>query len=148
MPLVKDKAIGVIVYHEFPRSTKFLIVKHKKGHWSFCKGHREKGETPLQTAKRELHEEAGLNKIEFYSRKVELREKYNFPGKNKDKIRKVVDYFIAKSNTKKIKIDNREITDYKWSTLKAADRLLTFKQSKKIIKKASLLIKKKKIKSR
>ena len=40
----KDKAIGVIVYFEFPRSTKYLIVKHKKGHWSFAKGHKEKDE--------------------------------------------------------------------------------------------------------
>lgn len=143
MAVVKDKAIGVIVYCEFPRSVKFLICKHKKGHWSFAKGHKEKGETPIETAKRELFEEAGIKKVEFYSRKIELKEKYLFTDRNKIKIKKTVDYFIAKAESKKIKIDNREIIDYRWALLKPAQKLLTFRQSKRIIKKASLLVKKK-----
>ena len=61
----KDKAIGVIVYFEFPRSTKYLIVKHKKGHWSFAKGHKEKDESSIQTARRELFEEAGIKEVEL-----------------------------------------------------------------------------------
>lgn len=60
-----------------------VIVARHKGKWVFCKhkerntyecpgGHREKGETILETAKRELWEETGaskfnLNKICVYS---------------------------------------------------------------------------------
>ncbi|MBK6536405.1 MAG: NUDIX domain-containing protein [Ignavibacteria bacterium] len=70
----KDKAIGVIVYFEFPRSTKYLIVKHKKGHWSFAKGHKEKDESSIQTARRELYEEAGIKEVEFLAKKILARE--------------------------------------------------------------------------
>ena len=72
MAVIKDKSIGVVVYCKFPRSVKFLILKHKKGHWSFAKGHKEKDETALETAKRELHEEAGIDDVEFISKKVLL----------------------------------------------------------------------------
>lgn len=143
----KDKAIGVIVYFEFPRSTKYLIVKHKKGHWSFAKGHKEKDESSIQTARRELFEEAGIKEVEFLAKKILAREKYFFNDKNKSKVRKVVSYFIAKSGTSKIRIDNKEIINYKWCTLNAADRILTYKQSRKIIKKVDVLIRNKKSKN-
>ena len=74
----KDKAIGVIVYFEFPRSTKYLIVKHKKGHWSFAKGHKEKDESSIQTARRELFEEAGIKEVEFLAKKKFLQGKNIF----------------------------------------------------------------------
>lgn len=143
----KDKAIGVIVYFEFPRSTKYLIVKHKKGHWSFAKGHKEKDESSIQTARRELFEEAGIKEVEFLAKKILAREKYFFRDGNKSKVKKVVSYFIAKSGTSKIRIDNKEIINYKWCTLNAADRILTYKQSRKIIKKVDKLIKNKKSKN-
>ncbi len=142
----KDKAIGVIVYFEFPRSTKYLIVKHKKGHWSFAKGHKEKDETSIQTARRELFEEAGIKEVEFLAKKILAREKYFFRDRNKSKVKKVVSYFIAKSGTSKIRIDNKEIINYKWCTLNAAERILTYKQSRKIIKKVDKLIRNKKSK--
>ena len=65
MPITKDKSVGIILYCKFPRSLKFLILKHKKGHWSFAKGHRDKGESTLDTTKRELFEEAGIKNVDF-----------------------------------------------------------------------------------
>jgi 8-oxo-dGTP pyrophosphatase MutT (NUDIX family) len=38
---------------------KILILQKPNGKWSFPGGHREKGETPIQTAKRECIEEIG-----------------------------------------------------------------------------------------
>lgn len=143
MPALKDKSIGVILYYRFPRSVKYLILKHKKGHWAFAKGHRDKGESALETAKRELHEEAGINDSAFLSKKILLTEKYTFVNKSKKKVLKEVDYFISESKNKKVKIDNREIVNFKWCTLEGSEKVLTYKQSKKILKKASILINKK-----
>lgn len=39
----------------------FLLLKHPQGHWDFPKGHVEPGESPRETACRELHEETGLD---------------------------------------------------------------------------------------
>lgn len=143
MAVIKDKSVGVILYCNFPRSLKFLILKHKKGHWSFAKGHKDKGETAFETAKRELHEEAGIDDVEFISKRILLNEEYTFVNKSKDIVKKEVRYFIARSKSKKVKIDNREITGYKWCTLNAAEKVITFRQSRKTIKKANKLISKK-----
>lgn len=143
MAVIKDKSVGVILYCNFPRSLKFLILKHKKGHWSFAKGHKDKGETAFETAKRELHEEAGIDDVEFISKRILLYEEYTFVNKSKDIVKKEVRYFIARSKSKKVKIDNREITGYKWCTLNAAEKVITFRQSRKTLKKANKLISKK-----
>ena len=140
MAFIKDKSVGVILYCKFPRSLKFLILKHKKGHWSFAKGHKDKGETAFETANRELHEEAGIDDVEFVSKRILLIEEYIFTNKNKGKVRKEVSYFIARSKTKKVRIDKREITGYKWCTINAADKVITFRQSRKTLKKANKLI--------
>ncbi|MEO8209119.1 MAG: NUDIX domain-containing protein [bacterium] len=140
MPQIKDKSIGIILYCKFPRSLKFLILKHKKGHWSFAKGHMDKGETAFETAKRELHEEAGIDDIEFLSKKILIQENYIFLNRNKVKVLKSVDYYIAKSRTKKVKIDMKEIINYRWCTLAAAEKVITFKESRKTLKKASSII--------
>lgn len=142
MAVIKDKSVGVILYCNFPRSLKFLILKHKKGHWSFAKGHKNKGETAFETAKRELHEEAGINDVEFISKRILLNEEYTFVNKSKDIVKKEVRYFIAKTKSKKVKIDNREITGYKWCTLIAAEKVITFRQSRKTLRKAKKLISK------
>ena len=143
MAVIKDKSVGVVLYCNFPRSLKFLILKHKKGHWSFAKGHKDKGETAFETAKRELHEEAGIDDVEFISKRILLNEEYTFVNKSKDIVKKEVRYFIARSKSKKVKIDNREITGYKWCTLNAAEKVITFRQSRKTLKKANKLISKK-----
>jgi len=140
LAVIKDKSVGVILYCKFPRSLKFLILKHKKGHWSFAKGHKDKGETAFETANRELHEEAGIDDVEYVSKRILLIEEYTFTNRNKDKVRKEVSYFIARSKTKKVRIDKREITGYKWCTLNAADKVITFRQSRKTLKKANKLI--------
>ncbi len=142
MAELKDKSVGVVLFYKFPRSIKFLILKHKKGHWSFAKGHKNKGETEIRTAKRELLEEAGIDNVEFISKKVLLKENYIYISKNKDKIRKSVDYFIALSKSKKVKIDKKEIINYKWCTYKGAEKIITYKQSRKVLKKAVRLISK------
>ncbi|MEO8664202.1 MAG: NUDIX domain-containing protein [Ignavibacteria bacterium] len=140
MAEIKDKSIGVILFYKFPRSLKYLVLKHKKGHWSFAKGHQDKGETSIETAKRELHEEAGIDDIEFVTKRILVKESYIFINKNKVKVRKSVEYFIAGSKTRRVKIDKREIINHRWCTVKAAERIITFRESRKLLKNANSIV--------
>jgi len=148
LPITKDKSVGIILYCKFPRSLKYLILKHKKGHWSFAKGHRDKGETTLDAAKRELFEEAGIKNVDFISKKILLKEKYTFILKNKNKVIKEVSYFIAGTKSKKVKIDRKEIINSKWCTLNSAQKVITYEQSKKTLKKANKIVINKNLKSK
>lgn len=140
MPITKDKSVGIILCCKFPRSLKYLILKHKKGHWSFAKGHRDKGESLIDAAKRELFEEAGIKNIDFFSRKILLKEKYTINLKNKNKVLKEVSYFIANTKSGKVKIDKNEITNYKWCTINSAQKVITYDESKKTLKKANKIL--------
>ena len=52
---------GVIFHPNHPE--KVALVQGKKLHWSLPKGHVEKGETDLEAAQREIHEETGLTDL-------------------------------------------------------------------------------------
>jgi 8-oxo-dGTP pyrophosphatase MutT (NUDIX family) len=135
-----DQSMGVIVFFKFPLSIKYLIIKHKKGHWSFPKGHAEKGETKLETALRELEEETGITKIQLIKKIVLLKEAYKFTNGKGVKILKKVNYFIAETKTKKVKVDYKEVTNFRWCTYKAGLERITFNESKSTLKKADKIV--------
>ena len=135
-----DQSMGVIVFFQFPRSVKYLLIKHRKGHWSFPKGHADKGETKLETALRELKEETGVTKIQLLKKPVLLKEAYKFTGSKGVKILKKVNYFIAEAKSKKVKIDFMEVVNYKWCTYNAGLDKITFGGSKSILKKADKIV--------
>ncbi len=58
--MVTKSAGGIVV-----NSGKVIVVLQYGKVWTFPKGHVKEGETKLQTAKREIFEEAGLTKIEY-----------------------------------------------------------------------------------
>jgi len=135
----RHHSVGIILYYNFPRSRKYLLVKQHQGHWGFPKGHIESGEKFMDTAIRELKEETGIRKITFLRKKVLFRDKYSFNNTN-SKIIKIVDYFIAESLVTKVKIDNNEIINFKWATYDKAFDKITFKESKKILKQVNKYI--------
>ena len=131
----------MIVFRKFPRSIKYLIIKHSKGHWSFPKGHPKKNEIKIKTALRELREETGVKKVRLIGKKILIKEQYNFIGKNGIKNLKKVDYFIGETETKKILIDNKEIVNFKWSTFNKALNIITFGGSKASLRIANRFVK-------
>ena len=135
-----DQSMGVIVFFRFPRSVKFLLIKHKKGHWSFPKGHADKGETKMEAALRELKEETKVTKIQLLKKRILLRESYKFTNGKGVKILKKVNYFIAEAKNKKVKIDLNEVVNFKWCTFREGLKKITFNESKSVLKKADRII--------
>lgn len=140
MEIKKDRSIGVIVFFVENNVPLFLIIKHRQGHWSFPKGHKETGETDLLTAKRELKEETGIKAAKFYTERIELSEKYFFNSGNSHRVEKSVDYYVAEVFSKEVNIDNMEILKYEWCDLKSGMELVTFPESQNILNKANEII--------
>jgi bis(5'-nucleosidyl)-tetraphosphatase len=109
-----------------------LIICHQSGFWAFPKGHAEPGETPQETALREMHEETGLNLVQFVAMEP-LTESYFFVWEG-EKIHKTVIYYAAEVKCK-IKIQEEELTDAKWVDLVKAESFMTYPEAKKICQK-------------
>jgi len=139
MKTVTQRSIGIITFAVFPRSIKYLLIKQHQGHWGFPKGHTEKGEKYIETAIRELWEETGIKKIEFLEKKILYKEKYliNYPN---EKINKLVYFYVAKSLETNVKIDKKELINFKWCPYEKALEKITYTNNKNILKKANKYI--------
>jgi len=58
--MLKKLQAGAVPFRVLDARTEFLLVTSRKGNWIFPKGVVEPGETPEDTALKEVEEEAGL----------------------------------------------------------------------------------------
>ncbi len=135
MPM--EKSAGAIIFRKEEGKTYYLLLHYESGHWGFPKGHIEKGEKPIDTAKREVKEETGLEDIKIIDGFKE-RIKYFFKDKGQN-VMKIVTFFLAETETKKIKI-SFEHSGYQWLPYQKALEKLTFQNAKEILKKAHDLL--------
>lgn len=63
--VIRETTAGGIVWrrHEKTNNIEILLLQDMKDRWTIPKGHVEPGETPRQTAEREIQEETGLKKV-------------------------------------------------------------------------------------
>lgn len=92
--LKKVKSFGVVPLKKENTRWKIFIIQHKAGHWGFPKGHSQSGETPKETAERELKEETGLV-VESYLPLDPLVFDYDCISHGKE-VNKTVTFFPAK----------------------------------------------------
>ena len=130
----QDQSFGIIPVYKQGKETLVFLLRHLSGYWGFPKGHPNPGETPLQTATRELFEETGLHVKEVLSEKM-LGEKYSFRVEGKT-IHKTVQYFIASVFSQEVVIDRKEAREGRWVDINAAPMYLTFKEAQRICREA------------
>lgn len=57
-----ERSCGAVVCRRINGEIRLLLIKNSRSaHWGFPKGHMERGETPEQTARREVLEETGIH---------------------------------------------------------------------------------------
>ena len=135
--MIEERSAGVILFNK-TEGIQFLILKYPSGHWDFVKGNIEEGEKEKETVKRELFEETGINSLQIhqgFNEKVE----YNYYKKNR-KVHKIVSYYLAETDQKEIKLSDEHL-DSKWSDYEDLMKLITFENSREILKKGNELIK-------
>lgn len=130
MRRVEEASFGIIPLIQEKGEWKVLLILHQKGHhWAFPKGHGVKGESALETAKRELEEETGL-RVHRLLQETPLTERYQFHRKG-EMVYKTVSYFPAVVEGE-IVLQEEEIKEYKWVPLKEAVRHLTFREARQM----------------
>ena len=134
--MLHEKSCGAIVYRRFHGNIEILLIKHiNSGHWSFPKGHVEGDETELETARREIKEETGLDVILDQT----FRETVSYSPKRDTQ--KVVVYFLALARNYDFVPQEEEIAEIRWVDIIRATHMPTYENDKTIVNKARAAIK-------
>lgn len=126
MELKKEKSCGCIII----KNNKVLLIYEKTSkYWGFPKGHMEGEENELETAKREVKEEVGLD--------VEINQdkRYELHYITDNKIDKTTVLYIATPKNKKITMQESEVEKVEWCNFEKALDMLTFDNLKDVFKK-------------
>ncbi|MDP3778787.1 MAG: NUDIX domain-containing protein [bacterium] len=137
-----ERSAGAVIFRESSEGREYLLLHHQAienkrvvkavaGHWSFPKGHVEKGETTEETVRREVKEETGITKLEFVPEfKETIRYFVNYNG---EKRMKFVAFFLCRTVEKKVTV-SFEHQGFAWLPYEEAYETVTYPSDKKVLK--------------
>jgi 8-oxo-dGTP pyrophosphatase MutT (NUDIX family) len=137
---------AIVFYRSAEGQIEYLLLNHGESlersgaeYWNFPKGTMEKGESEIETAKREIQEETGLIDLVFLP-KFKKATRYFFRGMEPEALRnlifKTVILYLAQTESKNIKISDEHL-NYEWLPFEQAlERIKLFKSSWKVLVKA------------
>ena len=112
----------------------FLLLQYPQGHWSFPKGHVEKGDADHHsTASRELTEETGITDITIDAEWTQKTE-YTFFRKGRETPKEVF-WYLAETDELEVNL-SKEHNNYLWLQFKEAEEQITFEQEKELLRSA------------
>lgn len=140
----REKSAGAVIFRKENNEIYYLLLHYEAGHWDFPKGHVEEGESEVETVKREVKEETGIEDIKIIKGfkewiKYFFRSTYGLKKEKRKKaslVFKIVTFYLAETKTKEVKISFEHI-GYKWLPYEQSLEQLTFKKAKEILKKAN-----------
>ena len=112
----------------------FLLLQYPQGHWSFPKGHVEKGDADHHsTASRELTEETGITDITIDAEWTQKTE-YTFYRKGRETPKEVF-WYLAETDELEVNL-SQEHNNYLWLQFEEAEEQITFEQEKELLRSA------------
>jgi bis(5'-nucleosidyl)-tetraphosphatase len=139
--LIQERSAGAVVFSldSTVGEIEYLLLNYAAGHWDFPKGNIENGEDEMQTARREIQEETGIDDVEFFKY---FRNKIQYYYRRDQRlIQKEVVFFVARTSIKEVKLSH-EHNGYSWGRFEKALALLTYKNAKKVLIDAKLFLEK------
>ena len=130
---IEDFSCGVIPYRVVDGVRQFLLVQHKAGHWAFPKGHPEQGESQVETARRELAEETGIDRVEL-DEGHPFEERYLFTKRSGKRVDKRVVYYLGLADpSQSVRVQEAEVSDYAWGDAEATRERMTFEEGRALV---------------
>lgn len=128
-----DFSCGVIPYRIVDGKREFLLIQHQAGHWAFPKGHPEEGEAELETARRELAEETGIEGVEI-DEGHPFEELYTFTKRSGKQVSKRVIYFLGKvAADQAVRLQEEEVSDHAWGSVKKTRMRMSFDEGRALL---------------
>lgn len=131
-----EKSCGFVVYKEVQETNYYLIIRASNGEYGFPKGHMENNETEHETAIRELKEETNVE-VQIIDG---FRHQIEYPLPNKENVKKQSVYFLGKCIMNDIVCQETEVSEAMFVPFAKAMELLTFEDTKMILKEADAVI--------
>jgi len=131
-----ETSAGAILYQN-AKEPMYLLLHYGAGHWDFPKGHIEEGETEIDTVKREVKEETSIDNISII-KGFRKKMSYKFQS-NGDLVSKVVWFYLARTNSRQVKL-SFEHQGYEWLSYDQALERLTFRNAKQLLVKANVYL--------
>lgn len=133
--MAPEQSVGAVIkYQSLDReratNSEFLLLRNRRGFWGFPQGHKERGETELQTLVREVTEETGIRYLDIQSYIGKIS--YTFFRGDGMRSEKEVIFYFATTDTKNVRI-SEEHEGYKWVSYFDALLILGHRQLKSIL---------------
>jgi 8-oxo-dGTP pyrophosphatase MutT (NUDIX family) len=129
-PAVAELAAGAVVVE--PKDHRYLILHEvAEDRWCFPKGHVDPGETLLETARREVTEECGLDDLDIREELGEVAYRFYQPLRDRNVFKTCV-YFLAFTVQTKTTLEST-FDEARWALARDAGRLLKFDTDRRML---------------
>lgn len=129
-PRPQHQSYGIIPIKKVAGEWQVLLIHREKGFWEFPKGHPEEGESPLETACRELKEETGLRLVNLLEQQS-YQMHYSFLYQ-REAVDKTVFYYLGEVEGE-ITLQNQEVVDSCWVPWKKVRDFITYDNLKELV---------------
>jgi 8-oxo-dGTP pyrophosphatase MutT (NUDIX family) len=127
--VIYEFSFGIVPLRGVEAGLEVLLIHHRQGHWTLPKGHSDAGETPWETAERELTEETGLS-VDEYLPLAPVQETYRLEDKQK-----VATYFLARVSGE-LALLLSEVQGANWYRPEVALQKLTYAETRTSLQRA------------
>lgn len=131
---MKVTCYGIIPCRKKGETWEVFLIHQKKGHWGFPKGHPDAGESPTESAQRELAEETGLRVVQWIITEP-FKEYYNFAEEGIS-YEKTVQYYLALVEGTPT-LQQAEVAGGGWHSFPMAYNRITFKNTRHLLEKVA-----------
>ena len=131
--MITEKSCGAVVFTRDNEGIKYVIIESKEGIYGFPKGHVEKDETELESARREVLEETGLE-VDFLEN-FRTEASHSFQRGGETRMKHVV-YFLAEFSDQTPIAQESELNAVHFMNYETAMSSFQFENSKRILTEA------------